>query len=121
MYGSIRKELGPITREWAQQKESEVEEDHWMGDPVHMMLTIPPKYSVSGVVGSIKGKSAIAIARRFHGSEEQLCRVELLSEGILRVDVGPGREAGAPVNAGVVRPNRFERFTNQASGFAGGP
>ena len=65
MYGSIRKELGAILRELAQHKESEVEEGHLMGDHVHMMLTIPPKYSVSGVVGYIKGKSAIAIARRF--------------------------------------------------------
>ena len=36
-----------------------------MPDHVHMLLSIPPKYSVSGVVGFIKGKSAIAIARRF--------------------------------------------------------
>ena len=56
MYGSIRKELGPIMRELAQQKESEVEEGHLMGDHVHMMLTIPPKYSVSGVVGISRGK-----------------------------------------------------------------
>ena len=56
MYGSIRKELGPIMRELAQHKESEVEEGHLMGDQVHMMLTIPPKFSVSGVVGYIKGR-----------------------------------------------------------------
>jgi putative transposase len=42
-----------------------VEEGHLMADHVHMLLSIPPKYSVSGVVGFIKGKSAIAIARRF--------------------------------------------------------
>jgi len=65
MYGQIRQELGPIMRELAQQKESEVEEGHLRADHVHMMLSIPPKYSVSGVVGYIKGKSAIAIARRF--------------------------------------------------------
>src|SRR5438093_13305840 len=47
------------------EREREVEEGHLMGDHVHMMLSIPPKYSVSGVVGYIKGKSAIAIARRF--------------------------------------------------------
>jgi len=52
-------------RELAQQKESEVEEGHLRADHVHMMLSIPPKYSVSGVVGYIKGKSAIAIDRRF--------------------------------------------------------
>ena len=65
IYGWVRAELGPIMRELAQQKEAVVEEGHWMADHVHMLLSIPPKYSVSGVVGFIKGKSAIAIARRF--------------------------------------------------------
>jgi putative transposase len=61
----VRRELGPIIRDLAQQKESRVEEGHLMGDHVHMLLSIPPKYSVSGVVGFIKGKSAIAIARNY--------------------------------------------------------
>src|SRR5262245_58201309 len=65
IYGWVRKKLGPIIRDFAQQKESVVEEGHLMADHVHMPLSIPPKYSVSGVVGFIKGKSAIAIARRF--------------------------------------------------------
>src|SRR3974377_811835 len=65
IYGWVRRELGPIIRDLAQQKESRVEEGHLMGDHVHMLLSIPPKYSVSGVVGFIKGKSAIAIARKF--------------------------------------------------------
>src|SRR4029077_20555371 len=49
----------------ARQKESIVEEGHLMADHVHMLLSIPPKYSVFGVVGFIKGKSAIAIAWNF--------------------------------------------------------
>ena len=65
IYGWVRKELGPIMRGLAQQKEVMLEEGHLMPDHVHMLLSIPPKYSVSGVVGFIKGKSAIAIARRF--------------------------------------------------------
>jgi putative transposase len=65
IYGWVRAELGPILRELAQQKEAVVEEGHLMADHVHILLSIPPKYSVSGVVGFIKGKSAIAIARRF--------------------------------------------------------
>ena len=65
IYGWVRKELGPIMRGLAQQKEVVVEEGHLMPDHVHMLLSIPSKYSVSGVVGFIKGKSAIAIARRF--------------------------------------------------------
>jgi putative transposase len=99
MYGWIRKELGPIMRELAQQKESEVEgeEGHLMGDHVHMMVSIPPKYSVSGVVGYIKGKSAIAIARRFMDRTKNF-GVELLGDGLLRVDGGAGRDASAPVH-----------------------
>ena len=65
IYGWVRRELGPIIRDLAQQKESVVEEGHLMADHVHMLLSIPLKYSVSGVVGFIKGKSAIAIAGRF--------------------------------------------------------
>lgn len=49
----------------AHQKESEVEEGHLRADHVHMMLSIPPKYSVATVVGFLKGKSAIWIARNF--------------------------------------------------------
>ncbi len=63
IYGWIRKELGPIVRELACQKEALVEERHLMSDHMHVLLSIPPKYSVSGVVGFINGKSAIAIAR----------------------------------------------------------
>ncbi len=63
IYGWIR--TGPIIRELAQQKEAVVEEGHLMADHVHMLLSIPPKDSVSGVVGFIKGKSAITIVRRF--------------------------------------------------------
>ena len=65
IYGWVRKELGPIMRGLAQQKEVVVEEGHLRPDHVSMLLSIPPKYSVTGVVGFIKGKSAIAIARRF--------------------------------------------------------
>ena len=88
MYGSIRKELGPIMRELAQQKESEVEEGHLMGDHVHMMLTIPPKYSVSGVVGYIKGKSAIAIARRFMDRKKNFVGLNFWARGYYVSTVG---------------------------------
>ena len=63
LYGSLRKHLGGLFRELARQKESEIEEGHLMGDHVHMMISIPPKYAVSQVVGFIKGKSAIHLAR----------------------------------------------------------
>jgi len=59
----LRPHLGDVFRKLALQKESRVEEGHLMLDHVHMMISIPPKYAVSQVVGFIKGKSAIHLAR----------------------------------------------------------
>jgi putative transposase len=55
--------LGEVFRKLAEQKESRIEEGHLMPDHVHMMISIPPKYAVSQVIGFIKGKSAIHLAR----------------------------------------------------------
>ena len=63
LYGELRKHLGEVFRQLARQRESQIEEGHLMPDHVHMMISIPPKYSVSQVVGYIKGKSAIHVAR----------------------------------------------------------
>ena len=63
LYGQLRRELGPVLRKLASQKESEVIEGKLKVDHVHVVLSIPPKYSVSQVVGYVKGKSAIWIAR----------------------------------------------------------
>jgi len=67
LYGKIRKFLGPVFHELAKQRECEIVEGHMVQDHVHMLIKIPPKYSVSQVVGYIKGKSAIAVARQFSG------------------------------------------------------
>ena len=67
LYGQLRKYLGKVFRELARQKESEVEEGHLMPDHVHILMPIPPKYSVARVVGYMKGKSAIHITRNFKG------------------------------------------------------
>jgi putative transposase len=63
LYKELRKHLGEVFRRLAEQKESKIEEGHLQADHVHMMISIPPKYSVSQVVGYIKGKSAIHLAR----------------------------------------------------------
>ena len=63
LYGRLRKELGPILRELAIRKESEIVEGRLMVDHVHMLISIPPKYAVAQVVGYMKGKSAIWFAR----------------------------------------------------------
>ena len=67
IYGELRRDLGEVLRRLAQQRESEVEEGHLMVDHVHIMLSIPPKYSVAQVIGYLKGKSAIHIARHYAG------------------------------------------------------
>jgi putative transposase len=67
IFGVLRQHLGPIFRELAKHKEVEVVEGRLMSDHVHMCLSIPPKYAVSNVVGYIKGKSAITIARKYGG------------------------------------------------------
>ena len=67
LYHELRRHLGEVFRALAAQKECRIEEGHLMADHVHMLLSIPPKYSVAQVVGFIKGKAAIHIARTFMG------------------------------------------------------
>ena len=67
LYGKIRKFLGPLFHQLAGQKECEIVEGHMVQDHVHMLIKIPPKYAIAQVVGYIKGKSAIAVARQFSG------------------------------------------------------
>lgn len=63
LFGVVKKEIGGVFRRLAEQKECWIEEGHVMSDHVHMLIWIPPKLAVSSVVGYIKGKSAIHIAR----------------------------------------------------------
>ncbi len=70
LYGQLRKELGLVFHELARQKECRVIEGHLLGDHVHMLISIPPKYAVSQVIGFIKGKSAIHVARTFGGRKQ---------------------------------------------------
>lgn len=63
LYGQLRSHLGEVFHRLARQKESRIEEGHLMSDHVHMLISIPPKYAVSQVIGFIKGKSAIHLAR----------------------------------------------------------
>ena len=69
LYGQLRKYLGQVFKELARNRESEVLEGHLMLDHVHMLMSIPPKYSVAQVIGYIKGKSAIHIARNYLGQK----------------------------------------------------
>ena len=88
LFGAIKKELGVIFKDLARQKESTIEEGHVMPDHVHMLISIPPKYSVASVIGFIKGKSAIQIARRFRGKERNFTGEHFWARGYFVSTVG---------------------------------
>ena len=88
IYGGIRRELGEVFHRLAEQRESRVEEGHLMPDHVHMMISIPPKYSVSQVIGYMKGKSAIHIAREFAGRKRNFVGQHFWARGYFVSTVG---------------------------------
>jgi|SRR3989339_621046 len=92
IYGNLRKYLGEIFRELALQKESNIIEGHLMGDHVHLLISIPPKYSVSQVVGYIKGKSAIHIARTYEGRRQNFTGQSFWARGYFVSTVGRDEE-----------------------------
>lgn len=88
LYGQLRKYLGEILHELARRRECEVLEGHLRVDHVHMLVSIPPKYSVSQVVGFIKGKSAIHIARNFSGRRQNFTGQHFWARGYYVSTVG---------------------------------
>ena len=88
IFGTLRQHLGEIFRELAKQKESRIVEGHLMADHVHMCISIPPKLAVSSVVGFIKGKSAISIARNFMGRKRNFTGESFWARGYFVSTVG---------------------------------
>jgi putative transposase len=88
LYGKIRAYLGPLFHELAKQRESKIEKGGMVQDHVHMMIRIPPKYSVAEVIGYIKGKSAIAVARQFVGRKRNFNGEKLWARGYAVSTVG---------------------------------
>ena len=88
LFGQIRKELGEVFHRLAKQKESFIEEGHLMADHVHIMISIPPKYAVSQVVGFIKGKSAIHVARMYAGRKRNYVGQSFWARGYFASTVG---------------------------------
>jgi putative transposase len=88
LFGEIRRDLGEVFRRLAEQRESRVEEGHLMPDHVHMMLSVPPKYAVSQVVGYVKGKSAIYIARTYGGRRRNFVGQHFWARGYFVSTVG---------------------------------
>ena len=88
LFGKLRAHLGPVFRKLAEQKASRIEEGHVMVDHVHMMLSIPPKLAVSHVVGYIKGKSAIHVARTYEGKQRNYVGHHFWARGYFVSTVG---------------------------------
>ena len=81
LYGELRQYFGDIFKVLASNRESTVLEGHLMQDHVHMLISIPPKYSVAQVVGYIKGKSAIHFAGNYLGHRKNFTGQQFWSRG----------------------------------------
>ncbi len=92
LYGELRKYLGEVFRKLAEQKESRIEEGHLMIDHVHMLISIPPKYAVSQVIGYIKGKSAIHLARVYGERKRNFVGQHFWARGYFVSTVGRDEE-----------------------------
>jgi putative transposase len=88
LYGQIRRQLGAIFHALARQKECQIVEGHVLPDHVHMCIAIPPKHAVAQVIGFLKGKSAIAIARQFGGKERNFTGEHFWARGYAVSTVG---------------------------------
>ena len=93
LYQELRRHLGEVFRRLALQKELKVEEGHLMPDHVHMLLSIPPKHAVSQVVGYIKGKSAIHMARVYGERKRNFVGQHFWARGFFVNTVGRDEEA----------------------------
>ena len=88
LYGELRKYLGDVLHELARQKGSRIEEGHLMSDHVHVLMSIPPKYSVAQVIGFMKGKSAIHVARNYSGKQRNFTGEKFWARGYYVSTVG---------------------------------
>ncbi|MFN2359409.1 MAG: IS200/IS605 family transposase [Desulfotignum sp.] len=110
IYGQLRKYLGEVFRDLALQRESEILEGHLKGDHVHMLIAIPPKYSVAQVVGYIKGKSAIHIARTYAGKKRNFIGQNFWARGYYVSTVGRDEET---VRKYIQKQETADRKTDQ--------
>ena len=93
LYKELRRPLGEVFRQLAKQKESRIEEGHLMPDHVHMMIAIPPKHAVSQVIGYIKGKSAIHLARVYGERKKNFVGQHFWARGFYVSTVGGDENA----------------------------
>jgi len=88
LFGQLRKDLGEVFHDLARQRDSKILEGHLHQDHVHVLISIPPKYSVAQVVGYIKGKSAIHIARTYLGQKKNYGGMSFWARGYCVSTVG---------------------------------
>jgi len=93
LYKELRRHLGEVFRQLARQKESEIEEGHLLPDHVHMLIAIPPKHAVSQVMGYIKGKSAIHLARVYGERKKNFVGQHFWARGFYVSTVGRDEQA----------------------------
>ena len=92
LYKSLRQHLGEVFKQLAEQRESRIEQGHLQADHVHMMISIPPKYAVSQVIGYLKGKSAIHLARVYGERKRNFVGQHFWARGYFVSTVGRDEE-----------------------------
>jgi putative transposase len=93
LYGEIRASLGGIFHELARQQECRIVEGHLLADHVHICIEIPPKHAVASIIGFLKGKSAVAIARQLGGKLKNFTGEHCCARGYAVSTVGYELEA----------------------------
>jgi len=114
LYGELRKYLGETFRDLAVQKECNVIEGHLLPDHVHMLISIPPKYAVWQVIGYMKGKSAIHIARTYMGRKKNFTGQNFWARGYFVSTVGTDEET---IREYIRRQEKEDRRLDQLSMF----
>ena len=116
LYGELRKHLGETFRNLAMQKECKVIEGHLLPDHVHILISIPPKYAVSQIVGYMKGKSAIHIARTYMGRKKNFTGQSFWARGYFVSTVGTDEET---IREYIRRQEKEDRRLDQLTMFEG--
>ena len=92
IFVKLRSHLGAVFHDLARRKECRIEEGHLMPDHVHMLISIPPKYSVSEVIGFIKGKSSIWVAQNIERKMRNFLGHKFWARGYFVSTVGRDEE-----------------------------
>ena len=115
LFGQVRRQLRDIFHALARQKECQILEGHLMVDHVHMCIAIPPKYAVASVIGFLKGKSAIAVARELCGRERNFTGEHLWARGTQYPPLGLSWNRFA--NTSAARRKRMDRENHFEFGY----